>query len=75
MTSHTLPAGRGRGRSAFERRAAVAWIRAADAGLIDADELGWLLDGLHGGQPVPTTGIHVERGKFADREDRPHDHT
>jgi hypothetical protein len=27
----------------FDRRAAVAWIRAADAGLIDADELAYLL--------------------------------
>jgi hypothetical protein len=27
----------------FIRRAATAWIRAADAGLIDADELTWLL--------------------------------
>jgi hypothetical protein len=31
----------------FEQRAAAAWIRAADAGVIDADELGWLLDRLH----------------------------
>ncbi|MCU1681856.1 MAG: hypothetical protein JWQ81_2595 [Amycolatopsis sp.] len=29
----------------FDRRAAVAWIRAADAGLIDADELVYLLTG------------------------------
>jgi hypothetical protein len=27
----------------FTRRAAIAWIRAADAGLIDAGELTWLL--------------------------------
>lgn len=27
----------------FSRRAAVAWIKAADAGIIDADELTWLL--------------------------------
>jgi hypothetical protein len=27
----------------FIRRAATAWIRAADAGLIDAGELTWLL--------------------------------
>jgi hypothetical protein len=27
----------------FTRRAATAWIRAADAGLIDAGELTWLL--------------------------------
>ncbi|MFC0112019.1 hypothetical protein [Kibdelosporangium aridum] len=27
----------------FIRRAAIAWIRAADAGLIDAGELTWLL--------------------------------
>lgn len=27
----------------FVQRAATAWIRAADAGLIDAGELAWLL--------------------------------
>ncbi|MBE1468268.1 hypothetical protein [Kibdelosporangium phytohabitans] len=27
----------------FARRAATVWIRAADAGIIDADELSWLL--------------------------------
>ncbi|MEU4674595.1 hypothetical protein AB0F91_43230 [Amycolatopsis sp. NPDC023774] len=27
----------------FSRRAARAWVRAADAALIDADELVWLL--------------------------------
>jgi hypothetical protein len=35
----------------FTRRAAVAWIRAADAGVIDADELTWLLAHL----PAETT--------------------
>lgn len=30
----------------FEQRAATAWIRAADAGLIDAAELAWLLTNL-----------------------------
>ena len=35
------------GVSEFEQRAAAAWIRAADAGVIDASELGWLLDTLH----------------------------
>jgi hypothetical protein len=34
------------GEPEFARRAAYAWIRAADAGLIDADELAWLLDHL-----------------------------
>ena len=29
--------------SEFEQRAAIAWIRAADAGVIDAGELDWLL--------------------------------
>lgn len=37
---------RGSGASDFEQRAAAAWIRAADAGVIDAGELGWLLDTL-----------------------------
>jgi hypothetical protein len=32
----------------FTRRAAGAWIRAADAGLIDATELTWLLSHLTG---------------------------
>jgi hypothetical protein len=36
--SATLPAS-----PEFARRAAIAWIRAADAGTIDADELTWLL--------------------------------
>ncbi len=30
----------------FVRRAAIVWIRAADAGLVDAGELAWLLDHL-----------------------------
>jgi hypothetical protein len=30
-------------RREFTQRAARAWIRAADAGVIDADELTWLL--------------------------------
>ncbi|WIX84571.1 hypothetical protein [Amycolatopsis sp. DG1A-15b] len=30
----------------FSRRAADAWIRAADAGIIDAAELVWLLEHL-----------------------------
>ncbi len=30
----------------FARRAAYAWIRAADAGVIDAGELSWLLEHL-----------------------------
>ncbi|MEA5365358.1 hypothetical protein VA596_37920 [Amycolatopsis sp., V23-08] len=34
----------------FTRRAACAWIRAADAGLIDAAELTWLLSHLPGDQ-------------------------
>lgn len=33
--------------SEFELRAATAWVRAADAGVIGASELGWLLDKLH----------------------------
>lgn len=33
--------------SEFEQRAAAAWIRAADAGVVDSSELGWLLDTLH----------------------------
>jgi hypothetical protein len=37
---------RGSEESEFGQRAAVAWIRAADAGLIDASELGWLLGKL-----------------------------
>ncbi|HEX6353434.1 hypothetical protein [Actinophytocola sp.] len=37
----------GSGVTEFEQRAAAAWIRAADAGVIDVDELGWLLDKLH----------------------------
>jgi hypothetical protein len=36
--SETLPAS-----PEFSRRAAIAWIRAADAGVIGADELTWLL--------------------------------
>jgi hypothetical protein len=32
----------------FSRRAACAWVRAADAGVIDADELVWLLSHLPG---------------------------
>jgi hypothetical protein len=35
----------------FTERAARAWIRAADAALIDADELAWLLK-------------HLELGRF-----------
>jgi hypothetical protein len=35
----------------FTRRAAAAWIRAADAGLIDATELVWLLRHLPGDPP------------------------
>lgn len=37
---------RGSKENEFGQRAAVAWIRAADAGLIDASELGWLMDKL-----------------------------
>lgn len=37
---------RGSKESEFEQRAATAWIRAADAGMIDADELAWLLGKL-----------------------------
>jgi uncharacterized membrane protein YebE (DUF533 family) len=35
----------------FEHRVAVACIRAADAGVIDADELAWLLEALHARRP------------------------
>jgi len=35
----------------FTRRAAEAWIRAADAGVIDATELVWLLSHLPGDPP------------------------
>jgi hypothetical protein len=38
----------------FTRRAAGAWIRAADAGLIDAAELVWLLSHLP--KDPPRTG-------------------
>lgn len=38
---------RGSEVSEFEQRAAAAWIRAADAGVIDARELAWLLDKQH----------------------------
>jgi hypothetical protein len=37
----------------FAQRAAAAWIRAADAGVIDADELGYLLSHLLSAAPVP----------------------
>ncbi|MET0132474.1 MAG: hypothetical protein ABW215_02665 [Kibdelosporangium sp.] len=41
----------------FVRRAAVAWIRAADAGVIDAEELAWLLAHLPSatGASLPTS--------------------
>jgi hypothetical protein len=40
----------------FARRAAVAWIRAADAGLIDAGELTWLLAHL---PPEPPRSVRA----------------
>ncbi|WP_410625818.1 hypothetical protein [Amycolatopsis sp. cmx-8-4] len=43
----------------FTRRAAGAWIRAADAGLIDAAELVWLLSHLPG-DPAGRTGAEVD---------------
>ncbi|WP_326943804.1 hypothetical protein OG439_28075 [Amycolatopsis sp. NBC_01307] len=43
----------------FTRRAAGAWIRAADAGLIDAAELTWLLGHLTG-DPCARTGAEVD---------------
>jgi hypothetical protein len=55
--SHQRHAHPGSGVTEFEQRAATAWIRAADAGVIDVGELGWLLDKLHElGSPteVPT---------------------
>ena len=54
--SRRRDAHRGLGVSEFERRAATAWIRAADAGVIDAGELGWLLDTLH--EQCHTEGAH-----------------
>lgn len=43
----------------FARRAAKAWVRAADAGLIDAGELVWLLSHLPSSTLLPTqTGPH-----------------
>ncbi|WP_328450229.1 MULTISPECIES: hypothetical protein [unclassified Amycolatopsis] len=42
----------------FTRRAAGAWIRAADAGLIDAAELVWLLSHLPG-EPSDRTGVEA----------------
>jgi hypothetical protein len=45
--SHRAHAHRGARVSEFEQRAAAAWIRAADAGVIDSTELGWLLDKQH----------------------------
>ncbi|MDT7796750.1 MAG: hypothetical protein QOI78_183 [Actinomycetota bacterium] len=42
----------------FTRRAACAWIRAADAGLIDAAELAWLLSHLPG--DPPRTGVRAK---------------
>lgn len=54
MTAHSTSwtgsrhrhADRGSKENEFGQRAAVAWIRAADAGLIDAGELRWLLGKL-----------------------------
>lgn len=43
----------------FDRRAAVAWIRAADAGLIDAEELAYLLMRM---AEQPTRGGRGSRG-------------
>jgi hypothetical protein len=42
----------------FTRRAACAWIRAADAGLIDATELVWLLSHLP--EDPPRSGDRAE---------------
>lgn len=41
----------------FAKRAASAWIRAADAGVIDARELAWLLARLNSGLPSEIVGV------------------
>ncbi|MGH9062004.1 MAG: hypothetical protein ACRDZY_21190 [Acidimicrobiales bacterium] len=41
----------------FTERAASAWIRAADAGVIDARELAWLLAHLDTGRPSGIAGL------------------
>ncbi|WP_328603598.1 hypothetical protein OG943_26340 [Amycolatopsis sp. NBC_00345] len=41
----------------FIERAASAWIRAADAGVIDARELAWLLAHLNAGLPSEIVGV------------------
>ncbi|HEY3712051.1 MAG TPA: hypothetical protein VGL64_21930 [Amycolatopsis sp.] len=41
----------------FAERAASAWIRAADAGVIDAGELAWLLARLDAGPVSEVAGI------------------
>ncbi|SEO44774.1 hypothetical protein [Amycolatopsis saalfeldensis] len=41
----------------FTERAASAWIRAADAGVIDAGELAWLLAHLDAGPVAEIVGI------------------
>jgi hypothetical protein len=56
--SHRRHAHRGAAVSEFEQRAAAAWIRAADAGVIDSTELGWLLDRLPFHTATQTTDDH-----------------
>jgi hypothetical protein len=41
----------------FTERAAIAWIRAADAGVIDAGELAWLLAHLDAGPVAEVVAI------------------
>jgi hypothetical protein len=41
----------------FTERAASAWIRAADAGVIDAGELAWLLAHLDPGPVSEVVGV------------------
>ena len=55
----------------FTRRAAIAWIRAADAGLIDAGELDWLLAHLPS-DPHQVREATPETSASSDRDIRLH---